>query len=98
MKKKDLISEISKRVGVEQIVVQTILDQFTDLVKEKVADVETVLLRGFGSFLIKRRAARVARNIQKNKTIVVPAKKIAYFRPSKDFALILEPNTKTSNQ
>jgi DNA-binding protein HU-beta len=90
MKKKDLISEISKNTGIEQIAVHAVLDQFTALVKEKVADGETVVFRGFGSFLIKKRAARVARNIQKNKTIMVPAKKIAYFRPSKEFALILE--------
>ena len=90
MKKKDLISEISKNTGIEQIAVHAVLDQFTALVKKKVADGETVVFRGFGSFLIKKRAARVARNIQKNKTIMVPAKKIAYFRPSKDFALILE--------
>ena len=90
MKKKDLISEISKNTGIEQMAVHAVLDQFTALVKKKVADGETVVFRGFGSFLIKKRAARVARNIQKNKTIMVPAKKIAYFRPSKDFALILE--------
>ena len=94
MKKKDLIAEIARNSGLEQVIVSAVLAHFTHLVKEKVAEGETVVLRGFGSFLIKKRAPRVARNIQKNKTILLPARKIAYFRPSKDFSEILDPTTK----
>ena len=97
MKKKDLIQEISKNTGVEQVVVNAVLSHFTHLVMQKLSDDETVVLRGFGTFLVKKRAARVARNLQKNKMMRIPARKIPFFRPSKDFSLSLASNLVQKN-
>ncbi len=90
MKKKDIISHISKNTGVEQVAVDAVIASFMDLVKQTLAQHEDVVLRGFGTFLVKKRAQRMGRNIQKNKMILVPAKKIAFFRPSKEFDVLLQ--------
>ena len=54
-------------------------------VKENVLDKKSVSLRGFGNFIIKKRAAKVARNISKNTAIVLPAHYVPVFKPSKKF-------------
>lgn len=86
MTKADIVNEISKRTGVEKIQVQQIVEAFMDSVKDAMIEKNNVYLRGFGSFIIKRRAEKVARNISKNTTITIPAHDIPAFKPSKSFA------------
>ncbi|MCD8173591.1 MAG: HU family DNA-binding protein [Alistipes sp.] len=86
MTKADLVNEISKSTGVEKAQVQQIIESFMENIKESMIGGNNVYLRGFGSFIIKRRAHKVARNISKNTTITIPAHNIPAFKPAKSFA------------
>ncbi len=86
MTKADIVSEIAKSTGIEKVQVQTIVEAFMDSVKGSMVKKENVYLRGFGSFIIKKRAQKVARNISKNTTITIPAHDIPAFKPAKSFA------------
>ncbi len=86
MTKADIVSEIAKTTGVEKLQVQTIVEAFMETVKDSMAANNNVYLRGFGSFIIKTRAQKVARNISKNTTITIPAHNIPAFKPAKSFA------------
>ena len=85
MTKADIVSEIAKKTGVEKTQIQTIVEAFMEEVKESLSKEENVYLRGFGSFIIKKRAQKVARNISKNTTITIPAHNIPAFKPAKTF-------------
>ncbi|MBQ1225258.1 MAG: integration host factor subunit beta [Alistipes sp.] len=85
MTKADIVSEIAKKTGVEKTQIQTIVEAFMDEVKGSLEQKENVYLRGFGSFIIKTRAEKVARNISKNTTITIPAHNIPAFKPAKSF-------------
>ena len=86
MTKADIVNEIAKKTGVEKTQIQTIVEAFMEEVKISLEKEENVYLRGFGSFIIKKRAEKVARNISKNTTITIPAHNIPAFRPAKSFA------------
>ena len=86
MTKADIVNEIAKKTGVEKTQIQTIVEAFMEEVKESLVKEENVYLRGFGSFIIKKRAEKVARNISKNTTITIPAHNIPAFKPAKSFA------------
>ena len=81
----DIVNEIAKKTGVEKTQIQTIVEAFMDEVKISLEKEENVYLRGFGSFIIKKRAEKVARNISKNTTITIPAHNIPAFKPAKSF-------------
>ena len=85
MTKADIVNEIAKKTGVEKVQIQTIVEAFMDEVKASLEKEENVYLRGFGSFIIKKRAEKVARNISKNTTITIPAHNIPAFKPAKSF-------------
>ena len=86
MTKAEVISKIAKSTGAEKIIVQSVVESFMDNVKESLNDGENVYLRGFGSFVVKHRAEKKARNISKNTTITIPARNIPAFKPAKSFA------------
>lgn len=85
MTKADIVNEIAKSTGVEKVLVQTIVEAFMENVRNSLIDNNNVYLRGFGSFIIKKRAQKVARNISKNTTITIPEHNIPVFKPSKSF-------------
>ena len=85
MTKADIVNEIAKKTGVEKVQVQQIVEAFMDSVKDSLINNNNVYLRGFGSFIIKKRATKVARNISKNTTITIPAHNIPAFKPAKSF-------------
>lgn len=85
MTKAEIVSEISKTTGIEKNTVLTVIEQFMTTVKESVSNGEDVHLRGFGSFIVKRRAEKTARNISKNTAIVIPAHNIPAFKPAPAF-------------
>ncbi len=85
MTKADLVNEISKKTGMEKVLVKDVLEAFMDTVKEALLNKNNVYLRGFGSFIIKKRANKTARNISKNTTIIIPEHFIPAFKPSKAF-------------
>ena len=84
--KADIVNEIAKTTGVEKVLVQTIVEAFMDNVRNSLIENKNVYLRGFGSFIIKKRAQKVARNISKNTTITIPEHNIPAFKPAKSFA------------
>ena len=86
MTKADIVNQISKNTGVEKVQVQAIAGAFMDSIKKSLSNKEPVYLRGFGSFIVKTRAKKVARNISKNTSIVIPEHDIPAFKPAKSFA------------
>jgi DNA-binding protein HU-beta len=85
MTKADIVAEISKKTGVEKAAVQATVESFMKTIKESMVKGENVYLRGFGSFIIKKRAKKTGRNISKNTTIIIPAHNIPAFKPAKTF-------------
>ena len=83
--KADIVNEIAKSTGAEKVLVQTIVEAFMDNVRNSLIENKHVYLRGFGSFIIKKRAQKVARNISKNTTITIPEHNIPAFKPAKSF-------------
>ncbi|MBO5759706.1 MAG: integration host factor subunit beta [Rikenellaceae bacterium] len=86
MTKADIVNNIAKQTGAEKVLVQEIVEAFMENVKGSLIENEPVYLRGFGSFIIKERAQKVARNISKGTTITIPAHNIPAFKPAKSFA------------
>lgn len=85
MTKADIINQISKETGIEKVAVQKTVEAFMDTVKVSLERGNNVYLRGFGSFIVKHRAEKTARNISKNTSIIIPAHNIPAFKPSKTF-------------
>lgn len=85
MAKAEIVAEIAKQTGVEKTVVMSVVEAFMESVKDSMIAGNEVFLRGFGSFIIKKRAEKVARNISKNTTITIPAHSIPAFKPAKSF-------------
>ena len=85
MTKADIVNEISRSTGLEKAAVLTTIENFMQIVKDTMANGENVYLRGFGSFILKTRKEKTARNISKNTTIIIPEHKIPAFKPSKVF-------------
>jgi len=86
MTKADIVNEISKSTGIEKVAVQKTVEAFMNTVKESLVKDNNVYLRGFGSFIVKKRAQKTGRNISKNTTIVIPAHNIPAFKPAKVFS------------
>ena len=85
MTKAEIVNEISNRTGYEKNSVQTIVEAFMESVKKTMVNGENVYLRSFGSFIVKHRAEKTARNISKNTTIVIEAHDFPSFKPAKSF-------------
>lgn len=83
MTKADIVSEIAKSTGVEKVQVQAIVEAFMESIKTSLTQKNNVYLRGFGSFIVKKRAKKVARNISKNTTITIPEHNIPAFKPAR---------------
>lgn len=85
MRKADLVSSISEKTGVPKVDVLVALESFFKEVKSSLADGENVYIRGFGSFIIKKRAKKIGRHIKKNVAIEIPEHFIPAFKPAKIF-------------
>ena len=85
MTKAEIVNKISAKTGIDKTTVLMAVEAFMDTVKESLSKEENVYLRGFGSFILKKRAQKVARNISKNTTIVIPEHNIPAFKPAKTF-------------
>ena len=90
MTKADKVKEISSKTGIEKNIVLATVESFMETVKESLANEENVYLRGFGSFILKKRATKTARNISKNTTIIIPEHNIPAFKPAKTFSLSIK--------
>ena len=85
MTKAEIVKEISQNTGIEKMTVEKAVEAFMETVKDSLTEGRNVYLRGFGSLIVKRRAAKTARNISKNTTVIVPAHNIPSFKPAKEF-------------
>ncbi len=85
MRKSDIVAVIAKETGIDNVTVQRIVETLMGTVKESLMKDKNVYLRGFGSFIVKKRAQKTARNITANSTLIVPEHYIPYFKPSKSF-------------
>lgn len=85
MTKADVISEISEQTGIDKADVTATVEAFFSVVKESMSDGENIYVRGFGSFVNKKRARKIARNISKNTAIVIDEHYVPSFKPSKVF-------------
>mgnify|MGYP001885261531 CR=1 FL=1 len=85
MTKADIVSEISRNTGIDRATVLATVEKFMDVVKDSMANGNNVYLRGFGSFVVKERREKTARNISQNTTIRIPAHLVPTFKPSKVF-------------
>ncbi len=90
MTKAEIVNEVAKATGIEKVTVQTVVESFMESVKGSVKRNEPVYLRGFGSFIIKHRAEKAARNITRNTTLTIPAHDIPAFKPAKSFVSSLK--------
>ena len=94
MTKADIVNEISKSTGIDKASVLTTVEKFMEIVKDSLANEEDVFLRGFGSFIVKTRSQKTARNISKGTTIIIPEHKIPAFKPAKVFLEQVKQNEK----
>ena len=85
MTKADIVTEISRSTGIEKVTVLKTIESFMETVSDSLVDGSSVYLRGFGSFVVKKRAEKTARNISKNTTIIIPEHNIPSFKPAKTF-------------
>jgi len=86
MTKADIVARISDRTGLEKADVLAVVEGFMREVRGSMESGENVYLRGFGSFILKKRAQKTGRNISKNTTLIIPAHYIPAFKPAKTFA------------
>lgn len=85
MTKAEIVNEIHKSTGIDRENVLATVEKFMEVVKDSLISGENVYLRGFGSFIIKVRSEKTARNITAGTTLVIPEHKIPAFKPAKIF-------------
>ena len=85
MTKAEIVNEVAKATGIEKTQVLAVVEEFTNVVKGSLIAGNPVYLRGFGSFIIKHRAQKAARNITRKTTMTIPAHDIPAFKPAKSF-------------
>ena len=85
MTKAEVISKISEKTGIDKADVQVTVEALFNVVKNSMADGENIYVRGFGSFVNKKRAKKVVRNISKNTAMVIDEHFVPSFKPSKVF-------------
>ena len=85
MTKAEIVAEIAAKTGIEKGAVQTVVENFMEVVKASMAKGNNVYLRGFGSFIIKTRAEKTGRDMSKEISIIIPAHKSPAFKPAKVF-------------
>ena len=85
MTKADIVNEIAEKTGIEKIAVQASVESFMKVIRNHMGEGKNIYLRGFGSFIVKKRAEKTGRNISKNTTLIIPAHYIPSFKPAKTF-------------
>lgn len=100
MRKADLINQISDKTGIPKVDVLVTLETMFKAVKSSLAEGENIYIRGFGSFITKKRAAKIGRNIKKNIAVEIPEHFIPAFKPAKEFMYEIKTskNIKENNE
>ncbi|MCR4994742.1 MAG: HU family DNA-binding protein [Bacteroidales bacterium] len=94
MTKAEIVNSIAKETGLDKTMALTVIEAFMTQVKQNLANGENIYLRGFGSFVTKRRVQKTARNIITNTTIIIPEHTVPQFKPSKAFLEVVNDNRK----
>lgn len=99
MTKADVINQIADKTGIDRSDVTTTVETLFTVVKDSMAECENIYVRGFGSFVNKKRAKKIARNISKNTAIVIDEHFVPSFKPSKVFVeqVKTSPKVKAAN-
>jgi DNA-binding protein HU-beta len=98
MTKAEIIAEISSKTGIEKVDVQETVEAFFKVVKSSMVSGENVYVRGFGSFVVKKRAKKTARNISKNTAIIIPEHFVPSFKPAKTFVEKVKSGAKKASK
>ena len=85
MTKAQLVNEIAIATGYDKRTINLIIDGFTGGIKKSLSKGENVYMRGFGSFILKTRKAKIARNILSKTSVKVPEHTIPQFKPASEF-------------
>ncbi len=96
MTKSEIVNEIAVRTGLEKTAIADTIDNFFVVVKSAMVGGNNIYLRGFGTFELKLRKTKVARNIKRNTSLVVPAHYVARFKPAKEFAVQVKDSKELS--
>ena len=94
MTKAEIVAEIADKTGIEKVDVQETVEAFFKVIKNSMIGGENVYVRGFGSFVVKKRAQKTARNISKNTAIIIPEHFVPSFKPAKVFVDKVKNNSK----
>jgi len=94
MRKADLINKISEKTGIPKVDVLVTLETMFKEIKHSLTEGENIYIRGFGSFIIKKRAAKIGRNIKKNIAVAIPEHFIPAFKPAKEFVQDIKSSSK----
>lgn len=98
MRKADIVANIAEKTGIPKVDVLVSVESFFKEVKEALQNDDAVYIRGFGSFIIKKRAAKVGRNIKKNIAVDIPEHLIPAFKPSKEFVNLVKEHATTATK
>jgi DNA-binding protein HU-beta len=85
MTKADIVNDIVSKTGIDKVVVLGIIESYMETIKSSMTKGENIYMRGFGSFVLKKRAAKLGRNITRNTSVRIPAQNIPAFKPCKEF-------------
>src|ERR1700744_2599922 len=85
MRKADVVGSIAEKTGITNVDILVALETFFKEVKTSLVEGEPVYVRGVGSFILKKRAAKIGRNIKKNVAVEIPEHFIPAFKPAKEF-------------
>ncbi len=95
MRKSDLINNISEKTGIPKVDVLVTLETAFKEIKDNLSDGNNIYIRGFGSFITKKRAAKIGRNIKKNTAVDIPEHFIPAFKPAKEFMNEVKSNLRS---
>ncbi len=97
MTKAEVITEIADKTGIDKAEVTTIIESFFSVVKSSMAEGNNIYVRGFGSFINKKKARKIARNISKNTAVIIEEHFAPKFKPSPEFIEIIKKSKKVKD-
>jgi DNA-binding protein HU-beta len=94
MTKAEIIEQIVAQTNIERPAASAIVEGIMDSIRQSLLKSENVYLRGFGTFLLKKRAEKTGRNISKGTSVKIPAHVVPVFKPAKEFAKAVKKKVK----
>jgi DNA-binding protein HU-beta len=85
MRKSEIVTELMNKTSLEKVTVEGTVEAFMETIKSHMINGEDIFIRGFGTFLLKKRAEKIGRNIRKGTSVNIPAHNIPAFKPCKEF-------------